>query len=373
MYMVPQTGHQKAAEAIMEAASHMDPRMDCVGLDAGGQTYPLIGTVVNRMYLQMLKRAPFIWEYLYDNPDVEEATRDARDLLTLASSFRMKRILKKYRPVAVVCTQAAPAVALAAAKRNGNLKAPLVCVITDFGVHTYWLHPEVDLYLVGHEDIKQEMIRRGIDAKRIRVTGIPINPKFGETVEIEEARHRLHINPHKKTVLLMGGGHGLGRLDELVEALTTLPLHLQTIVICGRNKRLHKKILKATRGNADFHIYGYLKNTAQLMSAADILITKPGGLTCSEALAKQVPMILTNPIPGQEERNVRFLTKYQVARVARSVEDLLHTVIDLVRHTKKTDSMRQRARHISRPHAAWEAARLVFDLINKRGSFAPVD
>src|SRR4051812_12538835 len=103
--MVPETGHQKAAEAIMEASSYMDPRIECVGLDAGHQTYPLITPVVNRMYLQMLKRAPFIWEYLYDNPNVEEATRDARDLLTFVSSFRIRRILKQHRPLAIVCTQ----------------------------------------------------------------------------------------------------------------------------------------------------------------------------------------------------------------------------------------------------------------------------
>src|SRR5689334_15607799 len=116
LYMVPETGHQKAAEAIMEAASHMDPRVDCVGVDAVNHAYPIIGTVVNRVYLQMLKRAPFIWEYLYDNPDIEEATRDARGLLTLISSFRLRQMLKKYHPSAIVCTQAVPATAWALTK-----------------------------------------------------------------------------------------------------------------------------------------------------------------------------------------------------------------------------------------------------------------
>ena len=123
LYMVPGTGHQKAAEAIMEAASHMDPRVELVTIDAGHQTFPLLGRVVNRMYLQMLKSAPFIWEYLYDNPDVEEATRDARELLRLAGSMKLKRMLKKYRPAAVVCTQAMPAIAMAAEKRSGRLDA----------------------------------------------------------------------------------------------------------------------------------------------------------------------------------------------------------------------------------------------------------
>lgn len=370
LYMVPGTGHQKAAESIMEASSHMDPRIKCAALDVGHQTFPFLGSMVNRMYLQMLKSAPFIWEYLYDNPNVEEATRDARELLRLAGYLKIKRMLKKYRPSAVVCTQAMPAIAMAAEKRKGRLKVPLISVITDFSIHTYWLHPEVDLYLVGHEDVKQEMIRRGISADRIRVTGIPILPKFGETMDPVAARHKLHLSPHKKTLLIMGGGHGLGPLDEMVEAIKTIPLNIQTMVVCGKNRRVHKRILKAVGGDPDFHVFGYVKDTSSLMSAADILVTKPGGLTCSEALAKQLPLILTSPIPGQEERNVRFLTRHQVARVAQTSEELIQVVNDLFRHPKKIESMRQRARLISKPHSAWEAARLIFDILNSRGSFA---
>ena len=370
LYMVPGTGHQKAAEAIMEASSHMDPRVECVTLDVGHQTFPFLGSMVNRMYLQMLKTAPFIWEYLYDNPNVEQATRDARELLRIAGSLKIKRMLKKYRPSGVVCTQAMPAIAMAAEKRAGRLRVPLICTITDFDVHGYWIQPEVDLSLVGHDDVRKEMVRRGVAPERVRVTGIPIRPVFGETSDQQKARQRLRLSPHKKTLLLMGGGHGLGPMDDLVEAIRTIPFGLQCVVVCGKNRRVQKKIMKATAGNPDFHVFGYVKDTASLMSAADIIITKPGGLTCAEALAKQLPMILTTPIPGQEERNVRFLTRHQVARLAQTPEDLLHTVVDLFRHPKKMESMRQRARLLSKPHSAWEAARLIFDVVNLRGSFA---
>jgi processive 1,2-diacylglycerol beta-glucosyltransferase len=128
--------------------------------------------------------------------------------------------------------------------------------------------------------------------------------------------------------------------------------------------------MKSTRGLENFYVHGYVRDLSRLMGASDILITKPGGLSCSEALAKQCPLILTSPIPGQEERNVRFLTKHQVAKLARSPEDLIHTVSDLLRHPKKIQSMRQHAKIISKPHSAWEASRLIFDLINKRGTFA---
>lgn len=372
LYMVPATGHQKAAEAIMEAASHMDPRVACVGIEAANHAYPVLGNVFNRMYLQMIKRAPMIWDYLYDNPDIEEFTREARGFLTLLSSVRTRGILKKHHPQAVVCTQAVPAVAFAAEKRNGHLKSPLVCVVTDFAVHSYWYHQEVDLYLVAHEDVRQEMIHRGIHKDKVRVTGIPIMPSYGETATNVEARLRLRLNPHKKTVLVMGGSHGLGSLDELVDVLKKIPLSFQTIVICGRNRNLLKKVTKSIHGSPDFHVYGYMKDLSPLMKAADVLITKPGGLTCSEALATQLPMVLSNPLPGQEERNVRFLLKHQVAKLAQTPEDVSHNVSEFLRHPARLMRMRQRAKLISKPHAAWEAARYIFDLIHRRGKFAHV-
>jgi processive 1,2-diacylglycerol beta-glucosyltransferase len=272
--------------------------------------------------------------------------------------------------MAVICTQAAPATAMAAEKRRGNLRIPLICVVTDFSVHSYWLHSEVDLYLVAHEDVKNALIDRGIDAEKIRVTGIPIRPAFGESHDAEEERRRLHLHPTKKTVLLMGGSRGLGSLDELVEALKTIPLNFQTVVVCGQNKRLHKKILKATRGWDEFTVLPYVKDLPRLMSASDILISKPGGLTTSEALACQLPMVLTNPIPGQEERNVKFLTHHKVAVLERSPEEMIVSVSNLLRHPKKIQHLRQRAKIISKPHSAWESARLIFDLVHNRGSFA---
>jgi processive 1,2-diacylglycerol beta-glucosyltransferase len=297
------------------------------------------------------------------------ATRDAREILTLISTFRAQRFLRKYHPMAVICTQAVPAVAMAAAKKRGTLKVPLICVVTDFGVHTYWYHHEVDLYLVAHEDVKQEMVNRGISEHRIRVTGIPIHPKFGETFNAVQERQRLRISAHTRTLLIMGGSHGLGPLDETVKALKTIPFNFQAVVVCGRNRPLQKKIQEQTENVSNFHVFGYVRDLPRLMSAADILITKPGGLTCSEALAKQLPMVLTNPLPGQEERNVRFLMRRQVAKLARTPEDLVHTVSDLLRHPKKIRSMQQRAKLISKPHSAWEAARVIFDVIHRRESF----
>ena len=367
LYMVPETGHQKAAEAIIKTASVMDPRLECVGLDAVSHAYPFIGNVFNRMYLQMLKSAPAVWDYLYDNPDVEALTRDARGFLTLISSFRTQRLVRKHHPVAVVCTQAVPATAMAAEKKRGKLKIPLIGVVTDFGVHSYWLHKEVDLYLVAHEDVKRTMVERGIAPERIRVTGIPIDPDFGRSRIAAEERARLRLDPGKMTILVMGGSRGMGPMDEMVRTLLSIPYDFQIIVVCGRNRSLQRDVATAAKGSPHVLVLGYMRDLSRLMAASDLLITKPGGLTCSEALARELPLILTNPIPGQEERNVRFLTRHRVAMVSRTPEDLMHAVTDLLRHPKSIAAMKQRARLLGRPMAAWEAARNIFDVLHGRG------
>lgn len=366
MYMVPETGHQKAADAIIKALGYMDPMTTSIGVDAGSQAFPVLGGVLNRVYLRMLKSAPGIWDYLYDNPDIEELTRDAREFLTLISSFRTRGILKKFQPSTVVCTQAVPATALAAERKKGNFKGPLVCVVTDFGVHTYWYHQEVDLYLVAHEDLKKEMVARGIREQKIRVTGIPVMPNFGMTTDPTEERRKLKLHLHKKTLLVMGGSQGLGSMDELVRGLRMIPYDYQMVVVCGRNRPLYKSLSQLRDHDGNLTVLGYVKDMSSLMGASDILITKPGGLTCSEALAKQLPMVITNPLPGQEEKNVSFLTRHRVAIYAQTQEDVIHSASDLLRHPKKIQAMRHHIRWVAKPHAAWEAARTIIDLVKRK-------
>jgi len=142
-----------------------------------------------------------------------------------------------------------------------------------------------------------------------------------------------------------------------------LPLKNQSMVVCGKNKRLFKKISNMVRGNPDIHVFSYVKDMHRLMCAADVLISKPGGLTCSEALASQIPMILINPIPGQEERNVKFLLRHRVARIARNPDELNRHILDLLRNPQKLSMMRQQSGLIGKPHAAWEAAHLIFEQI----------
>jgi processive 1,2-diacylglycerol beta-glucosyltransferase len=331
-------------------------------VDAFTFAYPTIGKLVARTYLEILRHTPILWDYMYDNPDVETATREIRDLLNLISLPKLRSLLKHHNPQALVCTQAVPCSVFAAEKRHGKLHIPLIAVITDFAIHSYWVHPEVDLYCVASEEARRYLIQNGITAAKIIVTGIPISPAFLRRVSKEQARAEFDVDPNRPTILVMGGSQGLGPLQEMVGQLHQLSY--QCLITAGVNRDLFRSIQKRYGKDRRIRVFGYTKMVSTLMDASDLLITKPGGLTSSEALAKALPMIITNPIPGQEERNARYLLKQGVAEEADDPEEIALLAQTLFHHPTKMKRMAEKAAAISHPYAAMEVARHIFRLIS---------
>ena len=356
------SGHQRAADAVRESISLLSPSWETEGVDAFSYVYPHIGKMVSKSYLDVLRYTPKIWNYIYDNPDVVTATQEIREVLNLISWPKLKGLYKKQSPQAIVCTQAAPCSVFASEKRKGKVTVPLVAIVTDFAVHSYWVYDTVDLYCVASEDTRRELIRRGVSASKIAVTGIPISPAFLQKQTKEAARAKLELDPNKSTVLVMGGSQGMGPLLETLDQLHALPA--QFIVSAGVNKNLLKQLQKRWGRDRRVKIFGYSDAINTFMDAADLLVTKPGGLTSSEAMAKGVPMIVTNPIPGQEERNARFLLKHGVAERADESTDIIEAVRSLIQHPLKLKRMAERTKEIARPYAGMEIARHLFRLVS---------
>jgi processive 1,2-diacylglycerol beta-glucosyltransferase len=274
----------------------------------------------------------------------------------------MKSLLHRYTPQALVCTQAVPCTVFAAEKRRGTITVPLIAVVTDFAIHSYWVHKEVDLYCVASEEARRDLIRYGIDAARIVVTGIPISPKFLKPRRKEQVRARLGLDTRRATALIMGGSQGMGPLQETLHKLEDL--NLQCLVATGLNRELYRMLKKTHGRDKRMRIFGYTRRIHMLMEAADVLITKPGGLTTSEALAKNLPMVLTNPIPGQEERNARYLERQGVAVPADSPEEIAARVQALLHTPAHLERMIERTKAIATPYAAIEVARWICRLSN---------
>jgi processive 1,2-diacylglycerol beta-glucosyltransferase len=357
LYISPSSGHQHAADAVREALRLLEPGWESFGVDSFTYAYPKIGKLIARAYLEVLRRTPTFWNYVYDNPDVETATREIRDVLNLISAPKMQTLMERYTPEAIVCTQAAPCSVFAAEKRRGSITVPLIAVVTDFAIHSYWVYQEVDLYCVASEEARKELTRYGIDAGRIVVTGIPISPRFLQHRRKEQIRARLGLDTRRPTVLIMGGSQGMGPLQETLDKLQDLSV--QCLVATGLNRELYRSVRKTHGRNRRVRLFGYTRRIPMLMEASDLLISKPGGLSSSEALAKNLPMILTNPIPGQEERNARFLERQGVAEQADSPEDVATVVQTLLQNPARYQRMVERTKAIAQPYAAIEIARWI--------------
>lgn len=364
-YINPASGHQKAAEAVMAALRQMNPRVHAEGVNSISYANPVLGRMISRLYLNILKHAPQLWEVIYDNPVVEEATRDVREMFSLFNARKTARIVKEHRPRVIVCTQAVPLNLLAALKARGKMKIPLVGVITDYGVHTYWMSKAVDLYLVPTEEVRRKMIRAGIRETHVKVTGIPVDPIFLTRGDGRVERARLGLDPRRPTALVMGGSHGLGPLDEAVAALRRLPGGLQVIVACGNNRSLLKDLNKRFKDDRSVLLLGHTRQVPRLMDASDFLVSKPGGMTTSEALTKGLPMIIVNPIPGQEEWNAAYLLKNGAAERADDLPSLMERVRDLLLHRDRLEKMKERCLKLARPWAAYDAAEEILNLVEE--------
>jgi processive 1,2-diacylglycerol beta-glucosyltransferase len=360
LYISLSSGHQRAADAVREALALLAPSWETFGIDSFSYAYPTIGKIIARTYLEVLRRTPILWDYIYDNPDVETATREIRDVLNLISAPKMKGLIRRYIPHALVCTQAVPCSVFAAEKRRGNISMPLIAVVTDFAIHSYWVYPEVDLYCVASEEARRDLIRHGIPAMRITVTGIPISPSFLKNLPKEKARSMLHLDPRRPTALVMGGSQGLGPLQAMLDRLHSL--NLQCIVTTGLNRELFRTLRQRYARDHRVRIFGYTRTIGALMDAADMLITKPGGLTSSEALAKGLPLIITNPIPGQEERNAQYLDNQGVAERADAPEEIARLVQSWLDHPHRLHQLAEKAQHSAKPYAAMDVARWVYYL-----------
>jgi processive 1,2-diacylglycerol beta-glucosyltransferase len=225
--------------------------------------------------------------------------------------------------------------------------------VTDFDLHSMWVHEHMAGYFAANEEVAYRMRAQGIPAHRIHVTGIPIMPAFAQTFSRSECARAFGLDPEKTTILLMGGGAGMGRLDQVAARLLALNDHFQLIALAGRNLALLDALQAlAAQYPGRMLAQGFTHQVERLMACADLAVTKPGGLTTSECLAMGLPMIVNEPIPGQEERNADFLLEHGAALKATDAVTLEYRIRYLLQHPDKLADMREKARALGRPAAA---------------------
>jgi processive 1,2-diacylglycerol beta-glucosyltransferase len=349
-------GHGRAADAICSQANAGNAQVAARHIDVMDLASFALRKVYTRLYIALVNKFPSLWHQIYHRTDRSQSNGlfdRLRRAMEQASVSRLLQEIERVAPDAIICTHFLPAEILARMRRNGRLGCPVWVQVTDFDVHRMWVHNGITGYFAGNEEVAYRLRDRGVAANAIRVTGIPIMEAFRQTPDRVECASELGIDPTRMTLLLMGGGAGLGNLDEVADRLMQLDRDFQLVVMAGRNIAALARLrtLEKRFPNRLF-AYGYTGHVAKLMACSDLAITKPGGLTVSECLAMGLPMILYRPIPGQEERNADYLLEQGVALKANDAATLEYRVIELLKQPERLAAMRSRALGLGRVNAA---------------------
>jgi len=361
-------GHVRAAEAIMEVLRVKEPNVKITHLDFGAFLSKTFNALIKNTYIELIKYTPKLWgKFYYRTSKIPHDSVFQRFLNGLGRREFLK-LIQVLQPDLVICTYPTVAGVLAQQRLKGIINVPLVTIVTDYAVHSQWIHLGVDLYIVGCKSVYDGLVARGINPSSIRITGIPVSPKFEWKLDRQELLKRLDLKPQLPTVLVMGGAYGvLGGMKWICKILAETAFPVQTIIVCGQDEKLYKALDPLIENvNNPVTRFGFVKNVEELMSAADMIITKAGGLTVSEALTKRVPLVIFRPIPGQEEENAIHLESIGAGRTAENEEELEKIIFDLLKHPKRLDRMRRAAAKAVPGRAAEQAVEGMLQLLEKR-------
>lgn len=358
-------GHNKAAQSLKEAFGYKSPQVDVLNINGLGYFYPLGEKVVNFIYLSIIKHFPQLWGKTYDRKKVMKALGPSRQLIHNLTFEKLDSLIKEGEPACFVATQAFPCGLIADFKKKFGLKKPLVAIVTDYHPHRFWVHPFVDRYVVACGEAKAALLREGVPEEKIRILGIPISVNFLTSYPRAQVSKELGFARGLPTLLIMGGGLGMGPIKSIAKKLDSLDCDFQIIVICGRNKNLYDWFVKKRNEfKKPVFVFGYTDDVYKIMDFSDIIITKGGGITISEALAKGLCIVVSNPIPGQEERNVEYLLKKRAVVRVDSAGAIKETIGSLFSDKKKLYSLRERAKENSFIDSSLRIVDLILELIS---------
>lgn len=366
-------GHNKAAQAILEATRFYRPDADVKVVDFLEWTHPYLHGVGKYCYMQWVKSLPSLYGFLYRKTREDNTFSHMFKRMKSFSTDRMLALLQEEEPTEVVCTFPGAAAAMSYLKCNGLTTVPTVTVMTDYTDHSYWVHPGTDRYLVGAEHVKKALQRYRVPEHRIVVTGIPLRMPFTREYDRMELRDKHGLQREMPTVLVMGGGHGLiGKQFKSVLQSEELAVPVQFIFVCGRNEKLKQHLEEELGGANTRHsvkVTGFVDYVHELMALSDLIITKPGGLTISEAMALELPMMLYKPIPGQEQANAAYLVGLGAAIQVKNAMELKNQLLEVIANQSLLSKLKENVK-LSQQHG--DALRMLDAIFETRHHFIPL-
>ncbi len=343
-------GHIKAAEAIEMGLRKQHPEIKIENIDFLDYADFLSQRFYGEWYLDLVRAVPALYGWLYKN--IKPSSTDYRLIFDRINAREFKEKVFDFNPDLIICTHFVPANLLTYWRdKYHGLHAQIYLIVTDFEAHSLWADAKVDRYFVANEQVKKQLLRYKIAQSKIKVTGIPIDEKFLKKFDKKEIRKRLGLED-KFTVAIFSGGFGIGPVAETLKKILKMSEDFQVIIVAGKNAELYHTLTEIVRdGKRKVLLYRFVTNIEELMAISDVIVSKPGGLTVAESLAMNIPLIISSPIPGQEEANARFLIKNRVALRADSAKKVVDTLRKMMKNRKVLEKLKKQIKKIAKPKA----------------------
>ena len=352
-------GHVRAAQALETAFNELGTLSEVRHVDVLNYTNKVFRHLYSKAYIDLVNKMPEVPGWMYDKLDTPWKHQRRRLALDKLNTRPLVKLLREYQPDLIVCTHFLPAEIVAWLRAKERLKSRQAIIVTDFDVHAMWLVHHYEHYFVAIDEARAYLEALNIPPEKITVSGIPIDPVFARKKDKAEMRRKHGLESDCTTILLSAGGFGVGSVEALISALMPLQHRAQVVAICGRNGELKSRLERAaarskTQANVLVKPVGYTQEMDEYMTAADIVLGKPGGLTTSEGLAKGLVFAIVNPIPGQEERNSDHLLEAGVGIRCNNMPTIAYKLDRLLSDRVRFGKMQIASRRMARPNAARE-------------------
>ena len=362
-------GHLNAAKSINEYIKNNYKDCDVELIDCMKYVNPAIEKITTAAYREMAKKAPWAWGRIYsDSQKGVLAHISSRSNKILA--IKLLKLLREKQPDLIISTHPFGSQMCSYLKRKGKISSKIATIMTDFSPHDQWLvgHDFTDYFFVANDKMKDYLIKKDIPNSKVFVSGIPISNRFLKNYNKQEILNNYKLSNDKFTVLFFGGGEfGLGKTKtaEIFNNFVQESLNnkIQIIAISGKNPKMKQNFedIVSHYEAKNVTILTFTNEVPELMSISDLVVTKPGGLTTSESLASHLPMVIINPIPGQEEENAEFLEDKGIAVWIKKNDDSKKIIKDLLNNPKKLDDMKKNTSYLANPHSTENICKTLFD------------
>jgi processive 1,2-diacylglycerol beta-glucosyltransferase len=365
-------GHVRAAQAIEKAFSETGHEAaggcEVRHVDTLEFTNRIFRHLYSKAYIDVVNKIPELQGWFYDKLDKPWENERRRLALDKLNTRKFVRLLRDYKPDVIICTHFLPAEIVSWLKAKERISSRQAIIVTDFDVHAMWLCHHYEQYFVAIDEARAYLEALSIPASKITVSGIPIDPVFSQPKDKQEMRRKHGLALDRTTILLSAGGFGVGTFQPLLAALMKMQQRAQIVAICGRNEDLKRRVSDfasclGSEQKITVKPVGYTNEMDEYMTASDLVVGKPGGLTTSEALVKGLVLVITNPIPGQEERNSDHLLEAGAGIRCNNMPTLAYKVDRLLADPARFAAMQRNAQALGRPNAAREIVRKVLELV----------